>query len=343
MVDLSFALVGFGNVGRSLICLLQQKRDVLLKQHGIRFKITGIATGHHGIAIDPGGFDLDQVLHTPDINALSKMPVPSSIIEFIQTCPANVLFENSPTNHETGQPAIDYLKTALKRGMLGITANKGPVVYGYQELSALALQHHSKFMFESAVMDGAPIFSLFREALPVAELNGFTGILNSCTNLILERMRNGETLDQAVRFAQSIGITETDPDADVDGWDAAVKVAALTTVLMNHPMTPYMVDRTGIRGISSRMIEEATAAGERWKLVCSARRSEDTVITTVRPVRVNPTSPMFAINGTSSYVQFDSDMLPGLGIIESDPGPQTTAYGLLADLINAVRGKGVIQ
>jgi homoserine dehydrogenase len=101
------------------------------------------------------------------------------------------------------------------------------------------------------------------------------------------------------------------------------------------------VEREGIRAITPAMIAEARAAGERWKLVCSARR-EDAVQTRiaarVAPERVSASSPLYSIDGTSSYVQFELDVLPGLGIVEGNPGPETTAYGLMADLINAVRG-----
>jgi homoserine dehydrogenase len=138
-------------------------------------------------------------------------------------------------------------------------------------------------------------------------------------------------------YAKSIGITETDPSVDIDGWDAAIKVAALSTVIMGVPFKPDQVDRTGIRGISSQMIRAALNAGERWKLVCSCKREGDGVLARVAPERVSPTSPLYSINGTSSYVQFETDCLPGLGIVESNPGPTTTAYGLLADLINAER------
>ena len=72
-------------------------------------------------------------------------------------------------------------------------------------------------------MDGAPIFSLFREPLPAVELNGFFGVLNSCTNLLLELMESGKTFDEAVAFGQSVGITETDPSADIDGWMPPLK------------------------------------------------------------------------------------------------------------------------
>ena len=143
------------------------------------------------------------------------------------------MFESTPVNYATGQPAVDYLRAALEHGMHAVSANKGPVVHAYRELTALARSKGVNYYFESAVMDGAPIFSLFRETLPAVSLRGFRGILNSTTNLILTRMEAGESFDQAVAYAQSIGIAETDPSGDVDGWDAAVKVAALATVLMD--------------------------------------------------------------------------------------------------------------
>jgi homoserine dehydrogenase len=343
MTELSFALVGFGNVGKAFVRLLQQKRETLQNRYGIHFRVTGIATGRHGMAIDPDGLDLDRVLAADDLSALSKTPAPASVLDFIETCPADVLMENSPTNHIDGQPAIDYLRTALRRGMVCVTANKGPVAHAYRELTDLARQNNTVFMFESSVMDGAPIFSLFRETLPTAELRGFSGILNSCTNLLLGRMENGESLEDAIRYAQSIGIAETDPSGDVDGWDSAIKVAALSTVLMGHPMTPQDVNPTGIRGVTPAMIQEAAAAGERWKLVCRARRDAGSVLVSVQPERVGPASSMFSIDGTSSIIQFQTDVLPGLGIVENDPGPETTAYGLLADLICALRARGMFK
>jgi homoserine dehydrogenase len=151
-------------------------------------------------------------------------------------------------------------------------------------------------------------------------------------------METGEAFDDAVRYAQSIGITETDPSADIDGWDAAIKVCALATVLMGEAIKPDQVERQGIRQITPAMLAEARQAGQRWKLVCSAQRQDGRLVTRVAPERVPPSSPLFSIQGTSSYVQFELDVLPGLGIVESNPGPETTAYGLLADLINAVRG-----
>jgi homoserine dehydrogenase len=341
MREMKVILVGFGNVAKALVRLLEKKQVTLQNEFGFSMKIVAIATAHHGMAVDPDGIDGEAAIRIASgggsLDQLSRVTPPASVIDLIRTCPADVLFENSPVNHQTGQPAIDHLRTALEYGMHAITANKGPVVHAYRELTDLAAQKDRRFLFESAVMDGAPIFSLFRGPLPAVELKGFQGILNSCTNILLELMEQGKPFDEAVKYAQSIGIAETDPSADIDGWDASIKVAALSTVIMGIPLKPAEVDRTGIRGITPEMIKEALAAGERWKLVCTAKRDGSKVTAKVAPQRVKPTTPLYSINGTSSYVQFEMDTLPGLGIVESNPGPETTAYGLLADMINAVR------
>lgn len=335
-------LVGFGNVGKALVRLLDKKRPVLRGQFGFETVFTGIATGNHGCAIDASGLDgfkaIQLVEAGQSLESISTIPAPKDNLEFIRQCKAEVMFENSPVNHHTGQPAASHLKTALECGMHAITANKGPVVHQFTELTTLARKQNRRFLFESAVMDGAPIFSLFRGPLPAVELRGFHGILNSCTNLLLELMEQGKSFDEAVAYGKSIGITETDPSADIDGWDAVIKVSALATVLMGIPLKPDQVDRTGIRGISREMITEALTQGERWKLVCTCKKNGNSLIAKVSPQRVTPSSPLYCINGTSSFVQFEMDTLPGLGILESNPGPETTAYGLLADLINAVRG-----
>jgi homoserine dehydrogenase len=337
MQEISLALIGFGNVGRALLHLLGRKKDLLEEEYGFTFKVIGIATGHHGMAIDPGGLDLKQALQVDSLDGLSKIEPQANIFDFIRHCGAEYLFENSPVNHETGQPALDYLREGIQQGMHVITANKGPVVHGYEELVKLAASKGVRFMYESTVMDGAPIFSIFRDPLPAVDLHSIQGILNSCTNLIIERMESGESFDQAVQYAQSIGITETDPSEDVDGWDASVKLALLVTILMGVPLKPQEVEREGIRSLIPQMIADALKKGERWKLVCNAVRYGNRVQASVKLKSVSNRSALYAVNGTSSFVQFGMDVLPGLGILESNPGPETTAYGLLADLINVVR------
>lgn len=341
MSNYKLALLGFGNVGQALARLLLKKQQDIQKQYDITYRVTGIATGSHGMAVDPDGLDLQKALDLMEVKhslrEISARPASATDMDFIRICGANVLFENTPVDYASGQPAIDHLRTALQVGMHAITANKGPVVHAYQQIAKEAATRGRKFYFESTVMDGVPIFSLFRETLPAASLKSFKGILNSTTNLILTRMEAGESFEQAIAYAQSIGIAETDPSGDIDGWDAAIKVCALATVIMGIPLKPDQVTRTGIRLITPAQVASARDAGKRWKLVCSAQRSGDQVIASVAPEMVGPDSPLYGVDGTSSIVQFESDVLGPLSIIETNPGPETTAYGLLADFINAVR------
>jgi homoserine dehydrogenase len=116
--------------------------------------------------MDPGGIDLERALHAVEagttLGPLSTRPIPPTMDEFIRSCGADVLFENTPVNYETGQPAIDHLGAGLEAGMHVITANKGPVVHAFRRLRDLARNCGRHFYFESSVMDGAPIFSLWR-------------------------------------------------------------------------------------------------------------------------------------------------------------------------------------
>jgi homoserine dehydrogenase len=341
MSDLKFLLLGFGNVGQAFARLLLRKRQTLRQFFQIEWRVVGITTGRHGAALDPDGVELEEALALAEagepLDSLSKIKVPIDPSELIRASGADVLFENTPVNYQTGQPAVDHIRTALEAGMHAITANKGPVVHAHRQLSDLAASHGRRFLFESAVMDGAPIFSVWRCALPAADLHSFRGLLNSTTNLILTRMEEGNSYKEALAHAQKIGITETDPSGDIEGWDAAVKVAALVTVLMGVPLTPDQVDRQGIEKITAQDVAAVRAEGKRWKLVCEAERSGRTVHARVHPAQVDAQDPLFNVMGTSSAVTFQSDVLGALTITEDNPGPETTAYGLLADLINALR------
>ena len=182
MTHYNLSFIGFGNVACALARLLERKSDLLKSKYNITYSVTGIATGSHGFAVNPDGLDVNKALELVEskrsISALSSAPVNNSF-EVIQHSKADVMFENSPVNTQTGQPAIDHIRTALELEMHAITANKGPVVHGYRELTALAESKGKKFRFESAVLGGAPVFSVMREAFPLAELSSIKGIFHS--------------------------------------------------------------------------------------------------------------------------------------------------------------------
>lgn len=328
------ALVGFGNVGKEFVRLLRAKESRLSDDYGIEWKLTGLASRRIGWIANPGGLDTAALLGGTFPEAPGSA-APKNVREWLEATDADILFEASSLNRRTGQPAIDHLKAALEVGAHAISANKGPIVHAYRELRDLARAKHRKFLFESTVMDGTPIFSMFPHSLPAVELRGFRGILNSTTNVVLTEMEKGLTLDEAVRRAQEIGVAETDPSDDLDGWDAAVKVVALVIVLMDVPIKLDEVERVGIRAVSPEQVRTAHAAGMRYKLICRAERTADGVRASVRPEQLPMTDSLALLEGTTSALRFDTDVF-GLSIIEHKPGVIATAYGLLADFIRAV-------
>jgi homoserine dehydrogenase len=338
--------IGFGNVARSLAKLFLRKED-LLRQKGITFSVTGISTGRHGFAVNPKGIDIQKALELVE-SGQSIIPLTNyhlritNSLEVIQHSQADVMFENSPVNTQTGQPALDHIRTALNLNIHAITANKGPVVHGYRELIALAKSKGRQFRFESTVLGGGPVFSVLRETFPLAELSSIKGILNATTNIVLSRMENGESFEEAVEYCQSIGVAETDPTKDLDGWDAAIKVAALVTVLMDTPITPQQVNPTGIGGITPKMIAKAKAEGKRYKLICSAEKVGDKITASVGPQLVDATSPFYGMMNSSTGITFRTDVILDYSIIETERedmkgGPVETAYGLFADFVNIVK------
>ena len=206
----------------------------------------------------------------------------------------DVLFEASSLNAETGEPAIAHVRAALHIGAHVVSANKGPIVHAYPELRSLAASRGLRFFFESAVMDGAPVFSLFREALPAIQLLGFRGVINSTTTIILEAMQAGLSLDEAIAEAQRLGVAETDPSADIDGIDAAVKVVAVANVLMGGSLK---LGRCVANGYSRALLPSSCAkpgkTGEAWRLVSRARRQPDgSISATVAPERLKVDDPL---------------------------------------------------
>lgn len=336
MKQYRLAFLGFGNVGRALARLLTAKSGELRELYGIEWRITGVASRSRGWLTRADGYEPAAVLANDLLNEQSSGS--TGIGEWLAAARPDVVFETTSLNPDTGQPAIDYLKAVLSSGAHAVSANKGAVVYAYDELNELATRAGKRFLFEATVLDSAPVFSLFRETLPAAKLRAFAGLFSSTTNVVLESMEAGRSFDEGVRTAQELGITETDPSHDIDGWDATVKVCALARVLMKTPLLPSEVRREGIRGLTTRALQAARAEGKPFKLVARARVAEDgSVNGSVRPEQLAVTDPLGNVRGTSLAVHFELDMMPGLTITSHRPNLQSTAYGLLADFVNAVR------
>lgn len=335
MKQYNLCFLGFGKVGRALARLLAAKASELREAYGIDYRITGVASRSIGCQANAAGLDLANLAASHALQTGSSL---NGISEWLKESRADVVFETTSLNPDSGQPAIDYLRAVLQSGAHAITANKGVLVYGFQELNQLANAAGKKFLFESAVLDSAPVFSLFRETLPAVKLRSFSGIFSSTTNVIIETMEAGRTFAEGLKTAQELGVTETDPSHDIDGWDATVKVCALANVLMNIPLKPAEVVRSGIRELNANQLQRARAEGKPFKLVARASFQQDGKISAVvRPEQIGQLEPLGNVRGTSLAIHFELDMMPGLTITSHRPNLQSTAYGLLADFINAVR------
>lgn len=252
MKQYRIGFIGFGNVGRALAKLLVSKSNELRDRYNIEWQINGVATRRMGwraseSAIDVGGL----------VSGADETPSVQGIDEWLARAKPDVVFETTSLNPETGQPAIEYLRKSLQAGAHTITANKAPIVYAFDELNEIAVAQGKRFMFEATVLDSAPVFSLFRETLPAVKVRAFSGAFNSTTNVILETMEAGRSFEEGVKTAQELGVAETDPSYDVDGWDSIMKVCAVARVIMRVPLLPSNVRREGIRGLDPATLQAA--------------------------------------------------------------------------------------
>lgn len=333
--------------------MFRSRNEHLREQHRLAWRVTGVASRRLGWIADPQGLNLDLLCDAGAPSASLRADLArghftgagacGDVRQWLRAARADVLFEATSLNAGTGQPAIDHLKAALESGAHAITANKGPVVHAYEELCQLASARGKQFLFESTVMDGVPVFSLFRDTLPLVHLQGFRGVLNSTTNVILTGMEQGASFEQALKKAQDLGVAESDASDDIDGWDAAIKVAALGRVLMGVKLGLDEISREGIRNLSGEKVRSARAAGRPYKLICRAMREGGRVVATVRPEQVPLSDPLALVEGTSSVICFQTDIFPELTVVETNPGLDATAYGLLADFVRAVKAEAVSE
>jgi homoserine dehydrogenase len=323
----NIAFLGYGTVARALEKLLTRNRELLAREHDVTFTFTGVASRSLGWRVSAEGFDATEanIIECSDVH------------EWLAASRANVVFEAIALEPHTGQPALDYLRAALEHGAHAISANKGPVVHGYRELSAIAERVGRRYRFESAVMDGAPLFSLVRECLPLAGLNAVQGVFTSTATIVIEAIENGLSIADGIAHAQRLGIAEADPSYDVDGWDSAVKLCAVANVLLGGDLRPNDVQREGIVRLDENEVRRSRAEGRPYRLVGEVRRDGDgTLRASVGPVNCEPGSAL-AVNGTTLVTHLEADMFPGgLTITSHDPDTTTTAYGMFADFVGIV-------
>jgi len=339
MERLNLAFLGYGNAARGFMDILASRAAYLERTTGVAVMVTGVFTQSHGRFTVPGGlppdFIVEKYRESGDFFSLPQFP--GSSLEFIRACPRGVLLELTPLDVSSGEPATSHVRCALSLGHHVITANKGPLAWSFQELRDMAHAAGVEFLYETAVMDGAPVFSLLESGLPGCRVLGFTGILNSTTNFILDEMAAGRDYASALAEAQARGFAEADPRLDVEGWDAACKTACLMNAWMGAGVNPTQIRRQGIAHVDPGCARDARARGFALKLVCKAYMDGDLILGEVSLQEVPLDSVMASANGTTSLIRVTTDLMGDITLVEHDPGVLQTGYGIYSDLLRVIQ------
>jgi len=322
-------LVGFGNVNRTLLRLIESRRDELRARHGIDVRLTLVASRRRGARVDEAGLRAEEVLD-------EKWSGGAGTLQAIREAPVDLIFEGTTLDPATGEPATSHVREALARGVAVVSANKGPLAFAARDLLLLARRTGAGFRFESAVADCLPVFDLFEVAVPVGEMVAFEGVLNSTSNLVLQAVARGGGLEAAVREAQRQGIAEADPSNDLDGWDQAVKAVIVSNVIFGADLRPKDVERTPLSAVDLDWLRAEESRGRTVRLCASGGRG--------LPARVAPRSFaagsfLATLGGGSLGIEFETELAGSIQVASSDPGVPHTAYGMLTDLVAIHQGR----
>ena len=297
---------------------------MLLATHA-PFLITALGTKSHGAVVDPNGIDLETILAGTDLPLRSLPP--------IRDLPADVLVEITTLDPKTGEPALSYIRDALGAGMHVVTANKGPIARAYRELQALADARGRMLRFEATLADCLPVFSLRRAALPLAEITAIRGIVSSTCNYILSECSRGRSFAEALAEAQRLGIAEADPRNDLEGHDSAAKATIIANVLMGADIRPEDVTRLPIDATAGANALAMSRGGKRVRPVIEIERRGGGVAALFGPRTLEPLDPLYAIDGFSMGLVFDTDLAGQVGVQLHDPHIDQVAYAILTDLL----------
>jgi homoserine dehydrogenase len=338
-------LVGFGMVGRWLAGVLDGQAGRIASRYGGAVRVVGIANSRDGFVYDPDGLDLASLLAA----ASSGRPITQqrgarawpNAIAGLRATEADLLVEVTASPSADGEPGLTHMREALRRGIPVVTSNKWPVALHGVELAALARSQGVAFRAESTVMSGTPVLGALSEGLAGAVPVALRGVLNATVNVILSRMADGTSYEDALAEAQRAGLAERDPAADVEGHDATAKVMILAALVFGRQLSRDQVACRGITGITGREVAHATSGGGRLRHVASLMFSEPdgtgTVTARVQPEVVPAGDLLASVDGVANAVVCRASPVGEIAIIGPGAGPQLAGQGVLSDVIAVAR------
>jgi homoserine dehydrogenase len=340
-------LVGFGTVGGWLVRALDSQAARLADRYGVAVSVVGLANARDGFIHDENGLDLRSVLALrAEGGSIAELPGARrwpTAIDGLRATEADLLVEVTASPSSDGEPGLAHMREALGRGIPVVTSNKWPVALNGVELATLARDDGVAFRAESTVMSGTPLLRALVDGLAGATPIGLRGLLNATANFILGRMEQGASYDDALAEAQSTGLAEPDPAADVEGHDSVAKVMILSALLFRRQLRREQVACRGITDVARPEVEQAAASGARLKHVATLEFSEPDgagdVSARVRPEAVPRDDPLADVQGTTNAVVCRASPVGEVTVIGPGAGPQLAGQGVLSDIIAVARSR----
>ena len=234
-------------------------------------------------------------------------------------------------------PALECITAALRAGKSVITANKEVMAKHGPQLLALAREQRVELRYEASVGGGIPILGVLQRELRANDIRCVRAIINGTTNyMITEMSQRGASYDEALQQAQTLGYAEADPTNDVEGIDAAYKLAILASLAFHAPISPDHVHREGIRSLSARDFRHAADLGYTIRMLATARRTERGLDLRVHPTLIPTHDPMARVDGVLNAVAVEGDLLGTVVLEGAGAGAGATASAVLADLLDVV-------
>jgi homoserine dehydrogenase len=319
---LSVGVAGLGTVGAGVLTLLRDNAATVAARAGRPIAVTAVSARDR---TRDRGVSIAGLRWYDDAAALANDPGVDVVVETIGG---------------TEGPAADLVRAALAAGKPVVTANKALLAIHGAELAATAEAKGVALCFEAAVAGGIPAIKAVREGLAANDLTRVMGILNGTCNYILTQMRErGIEFAQALSEAQKLGYAEADPSFDVDGIDAAHKLAILAALAFGRPVDFGAVHVEGIRSVSALDIKLAEELGYRIKLLGIARRTDQGIETRMHPCMVPVSHPIARVDGVFNAVVAEGDFVGRVVLEGRGAGAGPTASAVVADLIDIARGR----
>jgi homoserine dehydrogenase len=314
-------LMGLGVIGGQVAKVLTERVDMLSEHAGCPVVLRKIKI-------------IESDLARPQAQAMERSLFTTDEEEFFNTPGLDIIVEVIGGEH----PALEYQKRALKCGKHVVTANKEVIAKHGAELLALAAQNSASLRYEASVGGGIPLIAPFQRDLIANRINGIYAIINGTTNFILSTMaREGTEFATALSQAQKLGYAEANPRNDLEGIDAAYKIAILATLAFRSRVRPDQVFHEGISRLSRRDFQYARELGFAIKLLAIAKQSDSEIEVRVHPVFIPADSFLAKVDGVYNAVLVDGDLTGQVTFTGKGAGALPTSSAVAADVVAAAR------